>query len=134
MTARILIIDDEPALRRTLERALRSLGYDVVAVGDPHLAYELLDAGDYDLVLLDIHLQGMTGDTLFLALVRRWPSLAERVVLMTGDPWAVQPDWPAELRRCPVLGKPFTLEVLATSVRTALASTSGGQQRKRNGG
>jgi DNA-binding NtrC family response regulator len=134
VTERILIIDDEPALRRTLERALRSLAYEVVAVGDPHLAYELLDAGDYDLVLLDIHLHGMTGDTLFLALVRRWPWLADRVVLMSGDPWAVQADWPVELRRCPVLGKPFTLEVLGTSVRTALAVATGRRQRKRNGG
>ena len=32
-------------------------------VGDPHLAYELLDAGEYDLVLLDIHLPQLSGDT-----------------------------------------------------------------------
>ncbi len=135
MTSRILVVDDEPALRRTLERALRSLAYEVVAVGDPHLAYELLDAAEYDLVLLDIHLQQMSGDTLFLALVRRWPRLAGRVVLMTGDPWAVKSEWPAELLRCPVLSKPFTLEVLGRAVRTALAGAeSGGQQRKRNGG
>ncbi|MBA3258722.1 MAG: response regulator [Gemmatimonadales bacterium] len=135
MTARILVIDDEPALRRTLERALRSLSYDVVAVGDPHLAYELLDAGEYDLVLLDIHLQQMSGDTFFLALVRRWPRLVQRVVLMTGDPWAVKSDWPAELRRHPVLSKPFTLDVLAKAVGTALVTAEGsGQQRKRNGG
>lgn len=135
MTARILVVDDEPALRRTLERALRSLAFDVVAVGDPHLAYQLLDAGEYDLVLLDIHLQTMSGDTFFLALVRRWPRLAERVILMTGDPWAVKSDWPAELVRCPLLSKPFTLEFLATAVRTALAAAEGGgQQRKRNGG
>ncbi len=135
MTARILVVDDEPALRRTLERALRSLGHDVVAVGDPHLAYQLLDAGEYDLVLLDLHLEQMSGDTFFLALVRRWPWMVERVVLMTGDPWAVKTDWPAELRRRPVLAKPFTLEVLATAVGTALAAAQGvGRQRKRNGG
>ena len=135
MTPRILVIDDEPALRRTLERALGNLAFEVVAVGDPQLAYELLDAGEYDLVLLDLHLPQMSGDTLFLALVRRWPHLAERVVLMTGDPWAVKADWPAELRRCPVLAKPFTLEVLSMSVRSALAAAGrGGQQRKRNGG
>ena len=54
---RILVVDDEPALRRTLERALCSLKYDVVAIGDAHLAYQMLDAGEYDLVLLDIHLR-----------------------------------------------------------------------------
>ena len=76
---RILVVDDEPALRRTLERALCSLKYDVVAIGDAHLAYQMLDAGEYDLVLLDIHLPQMSGDTFFLALVRRWPRLAGRV-------------------------------------------------------
>ena len=76
MSARILVVDDEPALRRTLERALRNLDYEVVSVGDPHLAYELLDAADYDLVMLDIHLPQMSGDTLAIALLRRWPRLA----------------------------------------------------------
>ncbi|MGH2708545.1 MAG: response regulator, partial [Actinomycetota bacterium] len=65
MSARILVVDDEPALRRTLERALRTLKLEVVTVGDPQLAYEMLDASEFDLVLLDIHLPQMSGDTLF---------------------------------------------------------------------
>ena len=64
MKPRILVVDDEPALRRTLERALGAMGYDVVSVGDPLLVYELLDAADYDLVILDIHLPQLSGDTL----------------------------------------------------------------------
>ncbi len=133
---RILVVDDEPALRRTLERALCSLKYDVVAIGDAHLAYQMLDAGEYDLVLLDFHLQQMSGDTFFLALVRRWPRLARRVIFMTGDPWAVKADWPPDLRRCPVLAKPFTLAVLSEMICSALtaAEESAEQQRKRNGG
>lgn len=135
MTARILIVDDEPALRRTLERALRNLDYDVVSVGDPHLAYELLDAADYDLVVLDIHLPQMSGDTLAIALLRRWPRLAGRVLLMTGDPWALRANWPDELRQCPLLVKPFTLDALGTAVSTALATSALPEaQRKRNGG
>ena len=64
MSPRILVVDDEPGLRRTLERALRNLDYEVVSVGDPHLVYEMLDAADYDMVMLDIHLPQMSGDTL----------------------------------------------------------------------
>jgi len=132
---RILVVDDEPTLRRTLERALSSFEYDVVAVGEPHLAYEVLEDGDFDLVLLDIHLPQMAGDALFLALVRRWPQLLGRVVLMTGDPGAVRPDWPAELLGCPVLPKPFTLHLLKEAVEGALsAAASAKAQRKRNGG
>ena len=132
--ARILVVDDEPALRRTLERALGALGYDVVSVGDPHLVYELLDAADYDLVILDIHLPQLRGDTLAIALLRRWPRLAGRVLLMTGDPWALRADWPDELRRCPLLIKPFTLDGLGGTVRMMLTAPPSKAQRKSNGG
>lgn len=134
MKSRILVVDDEPALRRTLERALRALGYDVVSVGDPLLVYELLDAADYELVLLDIHLPQLSGDTLAIALLRRWPRLAGRLLLMTGDPWALRADWPEELQRCPLLVKPFTLDGLGTMVRSMLAVPPAQAQRKSNGG
>jgi DNA-binding NtrC family response regulator len=134
MKSRILVVDDEPALRRTLERALGSMGHEVVSVGDPFLVYELLDAADYDLVILDIHLPQMSGDTLAIALLRRWPRLAGRVLLMTGDPWALRADWPEELRRCPMLVKPFTLDGLGALVRTTLAAPPPQVQRKSNGG
>ena len=132
---RILVVDDEPSLRKTLERALRSVGYEVVTVGDPMLAYELLDAGDFDLVLLDINLPQMSGDALFLALVRRWPELAGRVILMSGDPWAIHHDWPPDLVRCQLLTKPFTLDILNRSVAAALAAADqAAPRRKQNGG
>jgi DNA-binding response OmpR family regulator len=131
---RILVVDDEPALRRTLERALGAMGYDVVSVGDPLLVYELLDASDYDLVILDIHLPQLSGDTLAIALLRRLPRLADRLLLMTGDPWALRADWPEELRRCTLLVKPFTLDGLAATVRGALTAPPPQAQRKTNGG
>jgi DNA-binding response OmpR family regulator len=131
---RILVVDDEPALRRTLERALGAMGYDVVSVGDPLLVYELLDASDYDLVILDIHLPQLSGDTLAIALLRRLPRLADRLLLMTGDPWALRADWPEELRRCTLLVKPFTLDGLAATVRGALTAPPPQAQRKSNGG
>jgi CheY-like chemotaxis protein len=134
MTPRILVVDDEPALRRTLERALRNLKCEAVSVGDPHLAYELLDAADYDLVMLDIHLPQMTGDTLAIALLRRWPRLAGRILLMTGDPWALRATWPEELRQCPLLVKPFTLDALESAVLSMFSALSPQGQRKRNGG
>jgi len=132
---RILIVDDEPALRRTYERALSPHGFEVSSVGDPHLAYELLESGEHDLVLLDIHLPGLAGDALYLALARRWPRLAGRVVLMTGDPGALDRDWPEELRRRPVLLKPFGIDALHDAVVLALAEAEATEpQRKRNGG
>jgi CheY-like chemotaxis protein len=132
VSPRVLIVDDEAALRRTLERVLRGIGCEVVSAGDAHLAYQVLDETDIDLVLLDLHLPQMSGDTFFLALVRRWPRLADRVVLMTGDAFPEQEYWPGELRRCPILLKPFTIELLRTTVQAALNAPSR-QGRASNG-
>lgn len=131
MNERILVIDDEPALRRTLERALKSLHFQVVSAGDPHLAYTLLDEVEVDLVLLDLHLPQISGDALFLAMVRRWPRLSGRIIIMTGDTFAEKDHWPRELLSCPILLKPFTLETLGNAVRAALAAASASEGGKR---
>lgn len=122
MTARILIVDDEPSLRRTLERALKSHKYEVVGVADPASAYQMLTESTFDLVLLDLRLPQMSGQTFFLAIVRRWPRLLGRVILMSGDPLAELSDYPPELVGCPVLPKPFTLETLLKLVGVVLAT------------
>ncbi len=124
MSARILIVDDEPSMRRTLERALTSFHYKVVSVADPHSAYLMLDESRFDLVLLDLRLPQMAGDTFFLAIVRRWPRLLGRVILMSGDPPTHQADWPDELVACPILSKPFTLESLAKLVGVVLTEAN----------
>jgi DNA-binding response OmpR family regulator len=125
---RVLIVDDEAALRRTLERVLRGMGYDVVTAADAQLAYEVLDETDVDLVLLDLHMPQMSGDTFFVALSNRWPRLAGRIVLMTGDTFAETDHWPHELRVCPLLLKPFTLEMLRTTLVATLERASGDQR------
>jgi len=130
---RVLIVDDEAALRRTLERVLRGMGYDVVTAADARLAYEVLDETDVDLVLLDLHMPQMSGDTFFVALVRRWPRLADRIVLMTGDTYAEMDHWPHELRACPLLLKPFTLEMLRVTLVATLERGASGEERAGSG-
>jgi DNA-binding NtrC family response regulator len=131
VTPRVLIVDDEPSLRRALDRALRGVGCEVVTAGDAHLAYQVLHETDVDLVLLDLHLPQMSGDTFFLALTRRWPRLAERIILMTGDCFPETGHWPAELRGCPLLLKPFTIDVLR---RTVLDMLEGPEDRRAGSG
>ena len=120
------MVDDEPSLRSTLERALKSFHYKVVSVADPHSAYQMLDESSFDLVLLDLRLPQMAGDTFFLAIVRRWPRLLGRVILMSG---AVPPErdtWPPELASCPILTKPFGLDALRELVHGVLARAEAG--------
>jgi DNA-binding NtrC family response regulator len=81
----------------------------------------MLDESDFDLVLLDLRLPQMAGDTFFLAIVRRWPRLLGRVILMSGAPPEQQPDWPSELVECPILLKPFNLDALEALVARVLS-------------
>jgi two-component system, cell cycle response regulator CpdR len=122
VSPRILVVDDEPGLRRTLERALGAHDYEVVSVADPHSAYQMLGESDFHLVLLDLRLPQMPGDTFLLAIVRRWPRLLGRVILMSGEPWSQQPGGPVELVGCPVLHKPFSLDTLVRTVGEVLAA------------
>ncbi len=133
--ARILIVDDEVGLRRALERALASFHHEVVSVADPNSAYQALAESTFDLVLLDLHLPQMAGDAFFLAIVRRWPRLLNRVILMSGDPMSYQPDWPEELLHCPILPKPFSLDALVKLVGVVLAQADTTPEiREGNGG
>jgi CheY-like chemotaxis protein len=120
MTWRVLVIDDEPAVRHALERALRYFGYDVVSAAGGDSAYELLQHDHFDVLLLDIRMPLMSGDTLFLAIIRRWPQLRDRIILMSGDPENAMEGWSPELRARPFLAKPFTLDTLQQSLRAVL--------------
>lgn len=117
---RILLVDDEPALQRSLGRALERAGHEVLVAGDADSAYAVLLDHRVDLVLMDLGLPQLRGDTLALALLCRWPELHGRIVLMSGDLEAVRPDWPPELRACPTLAKPFGLDTLDAAVAAAL--------------
>lgn len=133
MTWRVLVIDDEPAVRRALERSLRYFGYEVVSAAGGDSAYEILQHDRFDVVLLDIRMPLMSGDTLFLAITRRWPELRERVILMTGDAENAMEGWSEELKNRPLLSKPFTLDTLTSCLSSVIESQSRQQHKLGNG-
>ncbi len=61
MAHRILVVDDEAAIRDTLRMVLEYEGYEVVTAGDGRAALAELDAGAADAILLDIKMPGMDG-------------------------------------------------------------------------
>src|SRR5260370_19291759 len=62
--ASLLVADDDPAVRQSLERALTREGYAVVLAPDGLAALERLQAGGGDLVLSDLKMPGLTGPEL----------------------------------------------------------------------
>ena len=107
--ATVLIVDDEAALRRVLERYLERRGYRVLSAGTAEAAYELLATEQADALLLDIHLPTMSGLALYLAIIHRWPALEGHIAIMTGDSEAQEVRSWLEHHRCAVLRKPFNL-------------------------
>jgi two-component system cell cycle sensor histidine kinase/response regulator CckA len=107
---RVLVVDDDLAVRRVTGRYLAMLGYAVVEAADGQEALHHVGAdGPFDLVLSDIALPGIRGPALVRELRARLPEL--RVVLMTG--YAIEVldprDWPAATG---FLLKPFSLAEL----------------------
>jgi len=82
--ARILVIDDEPLLGRTLSFMLEER-HDVVVIGNGREALGRLERdSDFDLVLCDLDMPEVTGQTVYETMTRLHPKLASRFVLMTG--------------------------------------------------
>jgi PAS domain S-box-containing protein len=110
--AGILLVEDDPSVRRLLAFMLRDSGYRVVAAANGDEALALADAGklDVDLVLSDYVLPGISGVELCVALRMRFPDL--RLLLMTGHA-EIPPAGAAALPGgAELLGKPFTREQL----------------------
>ena len=57
----ILVVDDEPAVRASLERALRLEGYDIALAADGAAALTALEKDDTDAVVLDVMMPGVDG-------------------------------------------------------------------------
>ena len=59
--SRVLVVDDEPSMREFLEILLQREGHEVVACGSASEASVALESDDFDLVLSDIQMPGMSG-------------------------------------------------------------------------
>jgi C4-dicarboxylate-specific signal transduction histidine kinase/CheY-like chemotaxis protein len=81
---RVLIIDDEPAILRALRRVLSDI-HEVVTCERARDALGLLASGErFDVVLCDVMMPDMTGPEFYQRASEAFPSVASRVVFMTG--------------------------------------------------
>ncbi|MCZ8369205.1 MAG: response regulator [Porphyrobacter sp.] len=112
-TPRILLAEDEDAMRAYLERALTNAGYDVSAVDRGTDAVPLLETGDFDLLLSDIVMPEMDG----IELAQRCAEISPRtkVMFITGFA-AVSLRASREQPAAKVLSKPFHLRDLVLEV------------------
>ncbi|MBX3203543.1 MAG: EAL domain-containing protein [Labilithrix sp.] len=114
---RLLLVEDDGELRRGLARALGT-EFEVTAISNGANAAELLVRTDYDAVLSDIALPGMSGIDL-LRLVRAY-DLDVPVVLITAQPSAETMREALELGALTHLHKPVANDVLEATLRHAV--------------
>lgn len=117
---RILVVDDDDALREVVGRRMRRAGHFVVTAesAEVALAQTALGRPPFDVVITDVHLPAMNGIELATILLERRPT--QRIVIVTGDPdEAMARD---AISRGPVsyLLKPFELFELEGVVNQAL--------------
>jgi two-component system cell cycle response regulator CpdR len=118
--ARILIAEDEDAIRGLVARALLQDGHDVMTANDGAEALDLLvrEQGAFELLLTDIRMPVMDGIALALAAARDHPNIT--ILLMTG--YADQRERASGLSTLihDVVTKPFTLATIRAAVNDAL--------------
>lgn len=102
---RVLVVDDDDDVREATQAAMERNGYEVVAVGSGAEALAFLDYDVPSLVLLDLHMDDMSGWEVLTA-VKSDPRFAKtKVIVVTGSDAHVSP--PTR-----VLRKPFKIERL----------------------
>ncbi len=118
--AKILVAEDEQAVRELLAITLRRRGHEVLAVADGSEALSRLALERYDLLLTDIVMPVVDGIALSLKAARDNPKM--RILMMTGYAAERQRAHNLEELVHDVVLKPFTMEQIGKAVDSALAS------------
>jgi CheY-like chemotaxis protein len=112
---RVLLLDDDPSMRRLVSRLLGREGYRVDVVSDGNAALEKLERNEYAAVLLDLMMPIEGGMTVIQRLRKTKPETLDRVILLTASPESVLKNIQTEVYG--VVNKPFEPAVLVEAVR-----------------
>jgi CheY-like chemotaxis protein len=120
--ARILLIDDEVRLRKTIRLALQSMGHHVVEARHGAEALELIGEAVVDLVLTDLIMPEKDGLETIEVLRRQYPDV--KIIAMSGGSVISASDYlklAEGLGAARVLAKPFSHDELRLAVESVLS-------------
>jgi CheY-like chemotaxis protein len=127
--ANILIVDDDAAVQATIRIVLERAGHDVVVAGDGRKGLAIFEAGDFDLLVLDIFMPGMDGLEAMKLIHQRQPRMP--ILVISGQPISWDPSAaPDFLKMATKLGaiaslqKPFKPAELLTAVGDCLEAAT----------
>jgi CheY-like chemotaxis protein len=123
--AKILIVDDDSAVRATVQLVLERAGHSVVTAGDGRKGVALFESEDFDLLFLDIFMPGMDGFETMRLVHRRRPLIP--IIVVSGNPMTSDsiagPDFltmATKLGAVSSLQKPFRPAALLAAVASSL--------------
>ncbi|MEC9279328.1 MAG: response regulator, partial [Chloroflexota bacterium] len=116
-TKHLLVVGDEPHIRDLLRKYLEMERYMVDLAADVQEAWRKLANMDYNCVILDLKMPGMSRPELYHRMQSMSESLASKVVFISGD--TVSPDTREFVSQTgnPLLTKPFNLEDMLQAVQ-----------------
>jgi|EndMetStandDraft_2_1072991.scaffolds.fasta_scaffold261844_1 DNA-binding NtrC family response regulator len=115
---RVLLVDDQPELRRLFRRSLNRAGYTVVEAWNGRVAVELAQQVTFDVVISDVHMPDMSGIELLQTLKALDQDLP--VVLTSGSPGPHTPLEVGEYGAFAYLVKPVPFEVMRETASQAV--------------
>jgi putative two-component system response regulator len=116
--ARILIVDDEEPIRRSLVRLLDRVGFDCATAADATEARKLLTSETFDLMLCDVTMPGESGFSLLAHAHEAHPELAVIMVTAVDSPGTTQPAVREAAYSCVI--KPFDTNMILINIVGAL--------------
>jgi len=119
--ASILVVEDETQLANAVVDALTDAGYLVDHAPDGEEALEKIRARAFDLVICDLKMPRLDGKAFYARLSAAAPTLAKRVIFVTGDVAGTDAEGFLQESGCRWLAKPFRLTELLKTVRDGLA-------------
>ena len=118
--ARVLVAEDDPAVREFVSRALAHGGHEVATASDGMEALGELTGTAFDLLVTDIVMPNLDGIALALKVAQDYPEMP--VLLMTGYAAERQRAHNLDVLIHDVITKPFTLEQICDAATDALAT------------
>jgi PAS domain S-box-containing protein len=105
---RALVVDDEADIADTIRELLEREGFHVEVASDGAAALMALDRGEFDVVLSDLRMPGVSGPEMYARVREIRPQLLSRIAFVTGDTLGASMDEFLKESGRPVLEKPFT--------------------------
>jgi two-component system cell cycle response regulator CpdR len=116
---RVLVAEDNPAVREFILRSLATAGHKAVPVADGQQALDALAREKFDVLVTDIVMPNVDGIALALKAVRLFPDL--RIVMISGYAQERMRAHNLDALVHRIIAKPFSLEEICDAVRDSIA-------------